>query len=151
VFHRVLRRAIARCGQPLAISMKTRLADIVRCPPRLWETAYGRRLSQKHVDFVLYDSFSTRIVAAIELDDRSHDRPERQRRDSFVDSVFAAVRIPLIRVRAAAEYDADAIATLIAGAQQFSFGSASTQGAGALRSSSRRNSTARRTRRSGKR
>jgi len=115
-FHRVLRRAVARHRPGLTISIKTRLADIIHCPPRLWNTAHGRRLSQKHIDFVLYDSLSTRIVAAIELDDRSHQWPERRRRDEFVDAAFAAAGIPLIRIRAAYRYEVEAIVDVIADA-----------------------------------
>ena len=117
-FHGVLRRAVARHHPPLTISLKTRLADIIHCPPRLWNTAHGRRLSQKHIDFVLYDSLSTRIVAAIELDDRSHQWPERRRRDEFVDAAFAAAGIPLIRIRAAYRYEVEAIVAVIAEARQ---------------------------------
>jgi hypothetical protein len=101
-FYRVLRRAV---GKYAAISLKTRLADVVRCPPELWETAHGRRLSQKHLDFVLYDRFTTVVLAAVELDDRSHDRPERRQRDQFLDETLARVGIVLIRFRAAQRYD----------------------------------------------
>lgn len=105
-FYRVLYRVLPRqCG----IAIKPRLADIVKCPDHLWETAHGRRLSQKHVDFVLYDLETTRIVAVIELDDRSHDRIERQRRDRFLDAVLRSTRVPLMRVRAASRYQPEMI------------------------------------------
>lgn len=65
------------------VSLKTRLADVVKCPDHLWDSVHGRRLSQKHVDFVLYDPITTAIRAVVELDDRSHDEPERQRATAF--------------------------------------------------------------------
>src|SRR6266436_4035730 len=58
-FFRALRLAVAPWHW---ISLKMRLADVVQCPSYLWEKTPGRRLSQKHVDFVLYDCDTTRIV-----------------------------------------------------------------------------------------
>ncbi len=89
--------------------MKLRLADVIWCPPSEWKTAHGARVSQKHLDFVLYDRETTKVILAIELDDRSHARPERRERDSFVDEVLAACGVMLLRVRAAATYDLAAL------------------------------------------
>jgi very-short-patch-repair endonuclease len=105
-FYRVLRQAVtARQG----ISMKTRLADVVRCQPELWDTVHGRRLSQKHVDFVIYDRFTAAIVAVVELDDQSHNVPDRRDRDAFVDRVLVALGVAIFRVRAASSYNIDAL------------------------------------------
>ena len=105
-FYRILRRVIAT-GH--CISMKTRLADVVRCPPELWDTLHGRRLSQKHVDFVVYDRFTAAIIAVVELDDRSHEAKDRRKRDAFVDEVLRCAGVKIVRVRAASRYDADAL------------------------------------------
>ena len=91
------------------IALKTRLADVLKCPDELWDAPEGRRLSQKHVDFVLYDLWTARIIAAIELDDRSHLEPARRRRDAFVEGAFRTAGVALFRVPAAAWYDAGAI------------------------------------------
>jgi very-short-patch-repair endonuclease len=101
-FYRILKTATF--GQ-LGISLKTRLADILRCPDSLWNTFHGRRIAQKHVDFVLFDPETTAILAVIELDDRSHALQERQRRDLFLNQALLSAGIPLLRVRAAAWYD----------------------------------------------
>jgi very-short-patch-repair endonuclease len=109
-FYRVLRRALnGRCG----VSLKTRLADIIHCPTELWETSHGRRLAQKHVDFVLYDWETAEIRAVIELDDRSHREPERRRRDRFLDKALASVDVRLLRVPAAATYDVEILTARI--------------------------------------
>ncbi len=89
--------------------MKTRLADIVRCPPELWDTVHGRRLSQKHVDFVIYDRFTAAIVAVLELDDQSHNAPDRRDRDAFVDGVLRSLDVAIVRILAASSYDIDAL------------------------------------------
>ena len=105
-FFRALSQAVAfRHG----ISMKTRLADVVRCPPELWDTMHGRRLSQKHVDFVVYDRYTAAIVAVVELDDRSHDSKIRRDRDAFVDDVLGGLGVAFIRVRAASNYNVDSL------------------------------------------
>lgn len=100
-FYRVLRTAV---GTNVGIAVKVRLADVVWCPPRLFRRAAGARVSQKHLDFVLYDLRSTAVVLSVELDDRSHACKERRTRDIFVDEVLARCGIPLLRVRAAAAY-----------------------------------------------
>lgn len=89
--------------------MKTRLADVVRCPPELWDTVHGRRLSQKHVDFVVYDQFTAAIVAVVELDDQSHLAEDRRERDAFVDHVLRSLGIVLVRIRAASRYDIESL------------------------------------------
>ena len=102
-FYRVLRRAVF--GH-LGVSFKTRLADILHCPASLWNTTHGRQIAQKHVDFVLFDPETTAILAVIELDDRSHGLPVRQRRDLFVNQALHSAGIPFApRVPAAAWYD----------------------------------------------
>src|SRR5437879_2661397 len=111
-FYRVLRYAIPR---HLSLSLKTRLVDVVGCPDHLWRKPYGRRLAQKHVDFILFDPATGKVFAVLELDDRTHDRPERRRRDQFLDNLLAGVGIPLIRFRAASRYDLLELRQRIAG------------------------------------
>src|SRR5277367_3077851 len=77
-FYIVLRRALRGA---FGISLKTRLVDLVIVPPELWDSPHGWKLSQKHVDFVLYDRQTTAIVAVVELDDRTHDTAARRKRD----------------------------------------------------------------------
>jgi Protein of unknown function (DUF2726) len=101
-FYRVLRRAVF--GH-LGVSFKTRLADILYCPPSLWNTTHGRQIAQKHVDFVLFDPETTAILAVIELDDCSHVLRERQRRDLFLNQALHGAGVPLLRVTAASWYD----------------------------------------------
>lgn len=86
------------------IMCKVRLADIITCSHSAWRRGMGSAISQKHLDFVLCDLRSTRFVLAIELDDHSHDRPDRRRRDAFVDQVMAGAGVRLIRFQARAQY-----------------------------------------------
>lgn len=86
------------------IMCKVRLADLVTCSDVDWRSGFGGAISQKHVDFVLCESRTTRVVAAIELDDRSHERSDRKRRDDFLNRVLLAAGIAIIRIRAQAYY-----------------------------------------------
>jgi hypothetical protein len=88
----------------VGLALKVRLADVIYCTDRTWSRGYGQRISQKHLDFVLYDTATTRILLAIELDDRSHEKAHRKARDEFVDRSLDAAGVPLLRVRAAATY-----------------------------------------------
>ncbi len=100
-FHGPLLEAVA--GKHL-IMCKVRLADIITCSQSDWCRGWGGAIAQKHIDFVLCDPVTTRFILAIELDDRSHDRPERRRRDAFVDQVMAGAGVRLIRFQARAHY-----------------------------------------------
>lgn len=58
-----------------------------------------RRISRWHCDFVILDVRSFTVKAIVELDDRTHLRPERQRRDAIFNVVVAQAGIPLLRPR----------------------------------------------------
>ena len=85
--------------------MKVRLADVLDCSSAAKQQGYFAKVSQKHLDFVLYDVVTTRILAAIELDDRSHQRRDRQRRDQFLEEAMSTAGVSLLRSPAAAHYD----------------------------------------------
>ncbi len=95
----------------LRVFGKVRIADVLRVTAsnrkRFWR--YFTQISSKHLDYVLVDRKSMRIMCAIELDDRSHDRKDRRGRDAFVDEAFATAGLPLIRVPAARHYDPNVI------------------------------------------
>lgn len=101
-FFRVLREVV---GTEFGVSLKTRLADVLHCPTRLWRTAHGRRLAQKHVDFVVYRQDTSAILAVVELNDRTHDRPSRRERDRFLAEALASAGVALVTIRAAVCYD----------------------------------------------
>lgn len=96
-------------GSRFLIMCKVRLADVITCTDGEWRRGLGRAIAQKHLDFVLCDRTTTRFVLAIELDDRTHERPDRRRRDYFVNQVLAQTGVRLIRFRARSRYSATAI------------------------------------------
>jgi len=60
--------------------------------------SYTNKIDRKHVDFLLCDPRTVRPLFGIELDDKSHQRADRQERDEFVQNVFLAARLPLVRI-----------------------------------------------------
>jgi hypothetical protein len=102
-FYDVLREAV---GGRFAIAIKPRLADVLHCPRTQWHSAAGARVKPRHLDFLLYDHETTAPVLALELDDVSHDAPERRERDAFVDEALLVAGVVLVRVKAAASYNA---------------------------------------------
>jgi hypothetical protein len=64
------------------------------------------RIDRKPVDFLLCNPKTMRPLLGIELDDASHQRRDRERRDLFVEQAFAAAKLPLARVAVQAEYNA---------------------------------------------
>lgn len=56
------------------------------------------RISQKHVDFLICRNEDSMPMIGIELDDASHDDPERFKGDMIKNNVFAATGLPLLRL-----------------------------------------------------
>ena len=67
---------------------------------------YGdfNRIKAKSIDFVLYDN-SYRPILCIELDDRSHLRWDRVKRDLLVNEVMNGVGLPILHVPASYSYN----------------------------------------------
>ena len=86
---------------------KVRVADVIkpwdRLPGKRWHQAF-HPISSKHFDYVLCDPDDLFVLCAIELNDSSHDNPERQQRDLFLRGVCAAAELPLIEVPAKKRY-----------------------------------------------
>ena len=62
-----------------------------------WRGAF-RHISEKSVDFVLCDKAYISPKLAIELDDKTHERPERQSRDREVERILQDAGVPLLRL-----------------------------------------------------
>lgn len=91
---------LCRIAPDHTVFAKVRLADLVRVQAKgreFWTNFNS--ISSKHVDFVFCDP-NLAPVAALELDDASHDKPERMDRDELVDRVLKTAALPLVRVRA---------------------------------------------------
>jgi hypothetical protein len=109
VFFWALSRA---AGNRYHLFAQVRLADLVGVNQRIEQFKQREafnKVAAKSVDFILCSRQTLEPVAAIEVDDPSHLRSDRQERDRFVNAVFKEVGMPLLRVRAAHRYDAEKI------------------------------------------
>ena len=103
-------------GSQFRLLAKVRLADIVKLAQG--ENRSGRqsalnRITSKHVDFVLCDRKSFRIVGIIEFDDKSHRRSDREERDDFLDAALQQADIPILRIPARSSYSTNELRSQI--------------------------------------
>lgn len=108
-FFGVLRRAV---GQQYIICPKVNMADLFWTP----QQGARSRIDRKHIDFVLCCPESMSPKIGIELDDSSHGSHSAMQRDAVKNEVFAAVGLPLLRVRVKMSYNVEEVADLIRGA-----------------------------------
>lgn len=90
-----LAKVLAKRGY---VCPKVRIADLitVRSKSRsAWQTAFNK-IACKHVDFAVMSKGGD-ILFAVEIDDRSHQRADRKKRDRLVNEVFAEAGVPLLR------------------------------------------------------
>jgi len=75
--------------------------------------SYRNRIDRKRLDFVIFsDKYYTPILV-IELDDRSHEQPERRERDILVDKVLFRCNIPILHVKNTNRYETEVLKSQI--------------------------------------
>jgi ssDNA-binding Zn-finger/Zn-ribbon topoisomerase 1 len=108
-FLQVLRKALPT---GLEIFAKVRVADVLQpvqeLDPKAWRAAFNR-ITGKHLDFVLCDRESGRLLCAIELNDRSHERVDRRERDALIASACAGAGFPLLMLPVQRDYDPESL------------------------------------------
>ncbi|EBP0117771.1 DUF2726 domain-containing protein, partial [Salmonella enterica] len=80
-----------------------RVADLIKPNKRYHEKskeyyALFKQISQWHVDYAILNLETYEIITAIELDDASHQKPGRQKRDHILNTVFEQAGIKLLRI-----------------------------------------------------
>lgn len=104
LFYHILVQAI---GDRYIVFAKVRAADLllpISAKDRSrWRSAFNK-VACKHFDYVLCDE-GLEIVAAIELDDASHNRSDRVERDIFIEWACKSAGLPLVRIKTAKHYD----------------------------------------------
>ncbi len=89
----------------LVIFPHVALRDLVTIVDRSDYFTYYNKIDRKQMDFVLCDPGTLQPIFVIELDDSSHNRPDRMLRDAFVEVVLESAKIPLVRVPVKRNYD----------------------------------------------
>lgn len=108
-FYKVLANLVQK---KLEIQCKVRLADIFYTP-RGTNISHFNRIAGKHIDFLLCEPTTMKPVLGIELDDSSHNKPNRQQRDNFIDDVFKTTGLPLLHLPAKQAYNQQELSTQI--------------------------------------
>lgn len=65
--------------------------------PKSIRYKFFNKIASKSIDFVFVDKESCRIKLCIELDDSTHNRPNRIKRDKFINDLFKDLEINLLR------------------------------------------------------
>lgn len=111
-FYQVLKTIV---GTRAHICPKVSLSDLfyVKSSDASEWRIYTNKIDRKHVDFVLCDPRTMTPLAGVELDDKSHQRADRKVRDDFVEGVFAAAGLALLRIPAKRGYQPQELSALI--------------------------------------
>ena len=109
-FYKVLKYAVRNKYDVLA---QVRLANVVKIQDKYFIWKKFNLLGAKCVDFVLIDWQTGETKLVIELDDRSHERPDRIRRDKFVDSVLKESGVPILHHKYQARYETSEIRKVV--------------------------------------
>jgi uncharacterized protein DUF2726/topoisomerase-like DNA binding C4 zinc finger protein len=93
-------------GDSVQIFSKVKLSDLFYAKTGDFgkNRSYTNKIDRKHIDFLLCDPKTLKPLLGIELDDKSHQRADRQERDDFVNHVFQAARLPLMHVSVQRSY-----------------------------------------------
>jgi len=73
-----------------------------------WQVAFNK-ISAKHFDYVLCTKDTVKVVAVIELDDKSHAESRTKQRDALIEAACKTAEVPLIRFKAQRNYQASLI------------------------------------------
>ena len=94
-FYKILK---AKCDERnLLICPKVRLEDFIQVTTKEELFKYRGYIKSRHVDFLICDN-KLNIIAAIELDDSSHNTSKAQKTDIFKNHLFHTIQIPLHRI-----------------------------------------------------
>jgi hypothetical protein len=97
--HRFLIELRSLAPPHIAVLAKVRVADVI-LPITDKNFAAFNRIARKHVDFVLYNTQSRKVVRAIELDGPAHASARARRSDEMKNRCFASAGVLLTRIDA---------------------------------------------------
>ena len=103
-------------GDDYRVFGKVRIADVLAPHDRLNNAARQAALNKicaKHFDYVLCSPDDLSFVCAIELNDKSHQREDRQARDRFIADACRVAGLPLLTFPVQRHYSSIAIAHAI--------------------------------------
>ncbi|MGI0119702.1 DUF2726 domain-containing protein [Zooshikella sp. RANM57] len=91
---------------------KVRVADVINPAKGLdhksWKTAFFK-ISSKHFDYVLCSEDNFRVIAVVELDDKSHNNERAVKRDELINKACESAGLVLIRFKAKSGYQVQTV------------------------------------------
>ncbi|KAF0178687.1 MAG: topA [Limisphaerales bacterium] len=100
--------ALAHAVYPeLVVFPKMRVTDLINPIEHRYSSNGAKAwnaIAQKHVDFVLCHSASLEVAGIVELDDRSHDRADRRKRDQLIDQAFTEAGLRILHIECQPSY-----------------------------------------------
>ena len=109
-FYRVLTGVLAGRGHVLAQVALNRVLFLPKQPGR---QSWSNKLRGRSLDFVVCDPATLRPLVVIELDDSTHDRPDRQARDEDVERLLSAAGLPFVRFKCRRTYHTQSVADAV--------------------------------------
>jgi len=106
-FYKVLQQVI---GGRAVICPKVSLKEIFFVKKSDKKQSYFNKIASKHIDYLICSPDTLKPLAGIELDDSSHKRADRIKRDHFVEEVFKVAGLPLIRFQNQRSYSLTEVA-----------------------------------------
>lgn len=105
-------------GDDFHVFGKVRVSDIIVPAVNQFKKGSGwhwlfSQVSQKHVDFVITDQ-QLNFSCAVELNDKSHDQLDRQKRDAFLAEEFTSAEMALVWVNVDSQYLSQELANQLA-------------------------------------
>ena len=99
----------------LIVCPKVRMEDIIHVDKyHKNREALRGKIKSRHIDFIICDSH-LRVLAGLELDDRSHLSQKAQQADIFKNEVFNSLDIPLFRIKVEPTKYSEEIGKVISG------------------------------------
>lgn len=99
----------------LIVCPKVRMEDIINVDKNHPQREMLRnKIKSRHIDFIICDA-NLKVLAGLELDDKSHLSLKAQTADAFKDEVFSSLDIPLFRVKVDPAKYTDEIFRVISG------------------------------------
>lgn len=80
------------------ICPKVGVKDFIQITEKKDYMKHFGRISQKHIDYLICEKETLKPVLGIELDDKSHQKGNRRKRDEFVDTVYENVGLKMLRI-----------------------------------------------------
>jgi len=88
------------------------LYDIIQPNKNKYYYYYFDKIKAKSIDYVLVDK-NFKILLCIELDDYTHKKPNRAKRDIFINKIFNEANVKLLRIEEDLYYNIDRIKEII--------------------------------------